>query len=503
MMKIDTRGRWLTVTALVYIYIPVLLFLWGFTKWYIAFISSVAVIWGVYLLLSDIIKNHTTGEKDEPIYLSLPMFVLAAVVITGLCMVLGVGGFFPQAGDWYKHNAVLSDLINFSWPVYYDDFGRCMLTYYLGQYLIPAVIGKLFGGFSTGSIAMFVTSVLGLWLIYIMLVKITRADNVIKQVALLLIMLLFCGPLNLTQSVLTQVCGDKFYSMGSYHWVLMDNILLQYRSNTIMIRWILPQIVVPWLTVIMLLEYRKKVNFYVILLLPTLLFGSFSFAALAVLGIMEAIYLLIGREAKITDVFSLTNILPALSFGSVLFMYFLGNMQVDKPVSSSFRFQIYGPDELPLYIVFCLLMFGVYFACCYSVNKSDEQWYFNLLILLLLPWTKMGLCNDVVMSGSIPSLFILMIMICRTLFTQKESTALGIAKGIMIVFLLIGCIYPVKEIGDNIRDNRPGMETADYYATMRWFTDRSDTNISEDLVYNYYTYDPEGKIFYEYIARKK
>jgi hypothetical protein len=96
-----------------------------------------------------------------------------------------------------------------------------------------------------------------------------------------------------------------------------------------------------------------------------------------------------------------------------------------------------------------------------------------------------------------------MIMICRLLFDERESTMLGIRKGIVIAFLLIGCIYPVREIADNIKDNNPGMELADSYPTMMWFTDRADPDISEDLRYNYYTYDLEGKIFYEYIARTK
>ena len=96
-----------------------------------------------------------------------------------------------------------------------------------------------------------------------------------------------------------------------------------------------------------------------------------------------------------------------------------------------------------------------------------------------------------------------MIYVIRLLFDERENTALGIRKGIAIVFLLIGCIYPVKEIADNIIWNNPGFELADSYPTMKWFTKRGDPNTSEDLMYNYYTYDMDGKEFYEYIARVK
>ncbi len=502
MMGLNARGRWLNCTVVLYAYIPIVLFLWGFTRWYFALPTTAILGYGAYKFLSDIFEEDK--EKALPTLMVSPWVIgFSVVLLLFVCIVCGIGGFFPQAGDWYKHNAVLNDLINLSWPVYYDEYGKCMLTYYLGQYLVPALIGKMAGGFLVGSFALFIICVFGLYVIYLLLIRATGADTALKQIVLLFIMLFFCGALNLTQNFLFQMYNGSFYSYGSYHWVLMNSINLQYRSNAVMIRWILPQIVVPWMTVLLFLEQRKKTEYYVFMILPSLLFGSFSFAALVMIALCEAIYMLYMKECGFKHIFTLSNILPAITLGPILFFYFLGNIQVDKPISSSFRFQIYTAEELPLYFVFSLCMFGVYFGCTYIKYKNDPQWYINLAILLILPWLKMGLCNDVVMSGSIPSLFICMIMVCNILFDRRESTNYGICKGILIMFLLIGAIYPIREICDNIKANSPGMELADSYPTMRWFTNRKDPDISEDLVYNYYTYDMDGKIFYEYIARKK
>ncbi len=498
-MKVNKRI--FGIIAIAYIYIPIFAFLWGFTRWYYALITSGILIWG----LREFIKEIPCGkdERDQEIFISIPVLTISFASIIIICIILGIGGFFPQAGDWYKHNAVLNDLTKRSWPVYYEQFGKSMLTYYLGQYLVPALIGKMVGSSAVSNASLTVISIFGLFIVYILLCVVTGADDSVKQISALFIMLFFCGALNLTQNILTQMFGEKFYSLGSFHWILYDNILLQYRSNTVMIRWVLPQIIVPWLGVLLFMEYRRKTKFYVLIILPSLLFGSFSFATLAAVALVEAICGLLKHNITYKGIFGLTNLLPALSLGSILFFYFLGNVQVEKPISSSFRFQIYKGDDLAVYIVFCLIMFGVYAACVFKENRRDVLWYSNLFILLFLPWCRMGLCNDVVMSGSIPSLFILMIMICRLLFDERESTMLGIRKGIVIAFLLIGCIYPVREIADNIKDNNPGMELADSYPTMMWFTDRADPDISEDLRYNYYTYDLEGKIFYEYIARTK
>lgn len=141
--------------------------------------------------------------------------------------------------------------------------------------------------------------------------------------------------------------------------------------------------------------------------------------------------------------------------------------------------------------------------CTLPENKKNILWYINISILLILPWLKMGLCNDIVMSGSMPSLFVLMILVIKTLFDDKESQTLGIRKGIIIATLVVGCLYPARELADNIITNGPGLDRGDGYATMKWFTDRESTEISEDLVFNYYTYDLDGKFFYEHIARKK
>ena len=520
-MKI--KGKAVKTLSLLYMYIPVLIFMWGYTRWYYALVTTLILIPCLVCYIKEKSLIQTKRKKaslpcDEEydidayigedidcddIVLSPIVLIIAVILITLVCIVVGIGGVFPQAGDWYKHNAVLRDLTKSTWPVYYDRYDRCMLTYYIGQYLVPAIIGKITGSFSASNIAMSIWCISGLVLVYVCLLRIIRADTVWKQVLSVIVMLFFCGALNPAQNILEQIFSDRMYSLGSYHWILVDGIMLQYRSNLVMIRWVLPQIIVPWLATVLFMEDVGKVRYYVIILLPSLLFGSFSFAALAVMAVGMAVVSLIKRDISVREIFSPLNILPAVCPGLILFFYFLGNIQVEKPINSSFRFQTYPGDRIIVYLVFCICMFGIYYMCVWRENSKEPLYYINLTILLALPWCKMGLCNDVVMSGSIPSLFILMIYVLKLLFDGRNSTALGIRKGIVIVLLVLGCIYPIKEIADNIIWNAPGSDLADSYPTMKWFTKRGDPNTSEDLMYNYYTYDMDGKIFYEYIARIK
>lgn len=495
-----TKGRLLLIITFIYIYVPVFLFLAGWTKWWIALITTGIVLFGLYHLIKDYGADHDT---QPDIIITIPAVCISLSVIAIICILLGLGGVYPQAGDWYKHNSVLIDLINNKWPVYYYQYDKCMLTYYLGQYLVPAVVGKMTDSFYAANTMMTIWTIGGLYVVYIHLVRVVRADKLYKQMIVLFVMLFFCGALNPCQNILKSIYEDEMISLGSYHWILCRDAMLQYRSNLIMIRWISPQIVVPWITSLLLMENAKKVKYYVLLILPTILFGSFSFAALFVIAIACCIKALLNRDVTIGDVFSKYNILTGITLGSIFFFYFLGNLQVDKPTNSSFGWQTYPGLYIYIYIVFCICMFGIYAACVWPCQKNNVLWYVNVAILLFLPWCKMGLCNDIVMSGSIPSLFMLMVWVLQLLLKPGENTMLGIRKGIVIVILVIGCWYPAKELKDNIVANTEGSDLLDSYNSMKWYTDRSASDISEDLMYNYYTYDMEDTIFYKYIARDK
>lgn len=494
-----TNSKLLLIITMLYIYIPVFAFLFGWTKLWMALITVVILC----LAMHGMIEEYSREYISDDICISIPVLLVAVGFISMICIVLGIGGLYPQAGDWFKHNAVLRDLIKYNWPVYYDYKEDAMLTYYLGHYLVPALVGKVCGSFEAGNIAFTIWTIIGLLIVYIHLIRVLKANSARKQLVALFVLIFFCGALNPCQNIIKSVFEDEMNSLGSYHWVLVRNIMLQYRSNLVMIRWVVPQIIVTWLAVLLFYENTKKVRYYVLLLVPVLLYGSFSFAAFVVIALILAFAHLLKHDITIREIFSWQNILVAASLGSVLFFYFLGNIQEVKPVSSSFRFEEYKGMYILVYLVFCVCMFGVYAACVFAEKKRDVLFYINIVILLVLPWFKMGLCNDIVMSTSIPSLFFLMIFVLELQFDERENTRLGIRKGIAITIFVIGMWYPVKELKDNIVMNTAGYNMGDDYKSLKWFTERRSAIIAEDLRYNYYTYDLNRKVFYRYIAREK
>lgn len=501
-MKINRKL--LLLLTIIYIYLPIVIFLAGFTRIYIAVISLAAVGYFTVRMYCDYAKKFT---DDEEIKIKWWVALIVFLFLTAVCFVAGFGGLAPIAGDWWKHNAVIADLTTHKWPVYYTLSEESMLTYYLGQYLVPTLVGKICNyNVRVSESAMGIWGLFGIFLVYLNLIRITRSDTAHKQIRAAYIMCFFCGALVLAQVILSGIYKDDFYSEGSYHWILVKTIMLQYRSNFVMLRWVYPQIIVPWLITMLFMDNREDTRHYCLLISPVLLYGTFSVLFLVFAAVVNAVYSVVtskNRKKAFGDIFSLSNIVIFLTFGMIMIMYYWGYMQVKKPVFSSFTIANYSIATLPVYLVFCIFMFGIYSVCVYKEQENNLLFYVMVAALTIIPSFRMGLCNDWVMSTSIPALFMLMIYVIITLNNKKDTREYGIRNAVIIVMLLIGSWYPFMEM----RDVMKNYEFYDYtewtYGSMEMFSDRDYEDATEDLLYNYYTYDLDGKFFYEHIARNK
>jgi len=514
----NCSSKKILILTLAYIYIPVAVFLIGFTAFWVWLFTLIAVGYFGYRMYKDY-----AGNMGDDVVISWPSFAVVISSIAVICILIGYGGIFPQSGDWYKHNAVLHDLINKPWPVYYTKAEESMLTYYLGQYLVPALAGKvvmLFSGqneaasFNVTEIVMAIWGFAGICLAYLNLVRITVADTAKKQFGLAGILMFFSGALPLAQLVCFDVFGENMYSLGSHHWLLANGLMIQYRSNLVMLRWVYPQVIVVWLIVALFMENSRKFEHYVILLLPLLLFGTFSVVITFSCAVVLAVYEVITNKERlivIKRVFSLSNIVVALTLGIVLSTYFLGYVQVKKPDYMNFHaIEISFPKIITIFL-FDLFMFGIYSICVYKEQRKNVLFYTVNAFLLIIPFFTMGVFNDWVMGTSIPGLFMIMVFVLQTLYS-KAYTADAVVLNeynnyrfrctVLVLLILIGSWYPLMEIKENVMAYEVGDNTWDGYGSMECYSDRSSSE-SEDMLYNYYTYDLDGKFFYEYLAANK
>ncbi len=505
--KIKINKDTLLYLTLLYIYLPIVIFLLTWLKLIIAVPVLIFSLIALYRLTMDVYHvNEQKKQEDIGIHIIFALLLLALIFVFGYY--IGWSGGAPQAGDWNKHNAILRDLIEYEWPVYYSQGETAMLTYYIAQYLVPAFIGKICNtSFTVGQYALFIWNCLGIVLVVFWLLIVTRAKSLGKQIIAVLVFLFFGGMLPVTQSILM---GWKGYSLSSQidilHFLNIDEIYLQYRSNLTDMRWVFPQCIVPWLTILLFYHDPENRKHYMTMLLPTVLYGTLSFLGMAVLVLLySAVMFVMSKERKqyLREIFSVWNIGMLLTLGSVFAAYLWGNVFSKKPQEIGLAIVKYSGNSMFIYFVFCLCMFGIYAILIGKKNVRNALFYVTIIVLMLIPFFKMGVLNDFCMCVSIVPLFIMMIMVIRYLLENASDGMEQMKKGMLIVCLCIGALYPAVELYAGIRDDDRSVKQAlDLDGSLAQFADRSRWDITQDLKYNYYTYDLEESFFVQYMARK-
>ena len=497
----NIQGSKLNIISLLYIYIPIWIFLIGWCEWYVYIPCCVASIGVLYGML----KAYNVDSDSVRVNKYVVTFSILFLLITAYY--LGWGRFTTQMNDYGKHNGVLNDLTMRSWPVVYKDIDGhlCMLTYYLGQYLVSAFIGKLFSSYRVAEIVMAIWAFFGLILVYFHLLKALKGEGRVRPVVILLALILFSPPLAVAKSIIFRATGGMDFA-GEWFWY-SDNLKLQYSSNWGLLQWVFPQVLVPWLITLLFMNNVKKVEYYVPLLLPALLYGAFPFLGLVLYAFIFAIYFGIQAPNKmdyLKNLFGLPNILMSLTLGLVLILYLLGNVLEPKPSEISFRLLDYSENWV-LLPFFEIVMSLLYAILIYKEHRNNPWYYATILFLLIFPLFSMGLMNDFTMRCSIPALFILMYLILQFLFDGEwKHDRLSIIRCTLLVSLLLfSTKWPLRWLQDQVKtDDITALSEDKSYVTMEQFTDRDDSYIRVDRRYNYFTYDVEQSIFLRYIARE-
>ena len=206
---------------------------------------------------------------------------IVSVIVLGILAWLlasGIGGFCKQSGDWHKHNAILHDLITYNWPVRYilDNNENAMLSYYLLFYLFPAFVGKLCG-FRCAEIVLFLQSALGIFLIYLHICYYLKLNTEKKQIGVFILLIIFGGNVLLGRWIYGYIHPEDLSL--SFHW-FSNTVRIQYSSHIVLIRWVFPQCIVPWLVTLMLLENPYKVEEFAWIGIPVFTYSCFAFVGL-------------------------------------------------------------------------------------------------------------------------------------------------------------------------------------------------------------------------------
>ncbi len=430
MNKLKITDNFLTQLTYFYIGFPFLIFLFGWLVWYIAWPAAILFCYSIFLSSKGYISdnkviNDILIKKKTLIYIGF--FILIFIFFSG------IGGYSFQNEDHRYRNAVFQDLIEKSWPVLYQIKGfpaenllegkATFLAYYTGYWLPAALFGKLFGA-TAASFILYLWTVLGLGLVIYNLCQYFNKFS-------LKIFWLF-------------VAWGSLYFIGSFYAfpikeVLKGNAylwsgnLLYADGNTGLIYWTFNQTIVPWLVILFIMKQLNSKN---ILFLSSFIFFYGPFAFIGFVPFL--IYFLYQNtfknfvdsedfQKKFLEYFSFQNIAGSLIILGISYFYFASN-------SSGNVFNFIVP-EWDTYLIFLFLSAGIIILLIADRNIGNGLFYIAVGLLLVLPFLQLGFGLDFTARASIPSMFILMLLVGNY---WLESPNTWQRKGVLIYLIIAG-----------------------------------------------------------------
>lgn len=315
------KERHLKTLSYCYLIIPIIVFCLGWIKP----IFSIPLTIGLTAIIAKKIKDNKQAIDKEECFITNKQTVAIFIVILLICITAGLGGVFYQSSDWGWRNAVFRDLINYEWPVYYEQTNNG-LTYYIGFWLVPALVGKVMLqicepiSWQVANIALLFWSAIGLLITILWFIKLLKIKNN-KAVILAIIFFLGFSGLDILGIMLT-----RFYNIHIEWWARY----FQYSSNITQLFFVFNQSIIAWLITLMFLD-EEKVNNYMLIILLCLPYCPLPFLGLIPLMGVKGISILIrsikNKQFKefLKDVFSVQNILGFIMILPIFAVYYGSN----------------------------------------------------------------------------------------------------------------------------------------------------------------------------------
>lgn len=465
-MKNQTISRIFTGTALTWLTIPLMIFLFGWLKIYIAIALAVGVMISVCLAVykSPVWEMPRVSKKE------ISVIIFCAVLIAGWIFTSGIGGYMFQNDDFYYRNAVLKDLVNNDFPVIFDDEGYA-LVYYFAFFLPAAVVGKILN-FKFALAALYIWSFIGVLITWVG-ISIKLKKFRISSAALLILFsgmdiigtLIFRKPLSFTEHI--EWWADVW----------------QFSSNSTQLFWVFNQSIPTWMIMSLFLLSEKKSSL-VLLLGFLLLYAPMPFVGALPFFIWRMIPKEKNLKKWVKELFTIENLIGGGIIGIISFLFLSTNLASGEKKLYPFTF-----DDGLKYVVFLLLEFGILAIFLYKNNKKSSLYWISAGVLTLAPMIQVGIKEDFGMRASIPALFILMYLSLKMLCENKNR----LLKFAVLAIICIGGVTSALEISRSIINTASGEEIGKYaYSTVLQSHEDLKPNFLGDM----------DSIFFKYLAKQ-
>lgn len=461
-----------------YLIFPLIFFSYGWLKQPFSFITIFLILCfliftskNIYVITKKLAKKWL---KQKLTFSSVSWIIFSIITITAWVSLSGIGGIGLQNDDYRASNALLSDLILQDWPlISLIDGNITKIVYYMAYYLPAAAVGKIFG-WTIANIIIFLWSLVGVFFAFAWFLILSRR---VKHVFAIASIFCLAGGLDFISVHITKtapLAWDTHIEIWAKYF--------QYSSNTTLLYWV-PQHSIPiWLITGMVVgSIRKKRNnnFLGVALAASILWSPFGLVGIfpyLILGL--AVYSRsINRNLLINKQTIFFNGI-AIWLGGIISLYIMSN-NFAFPTTYIWKVVENNQQLILILLKFWLVEFGFLASLIIiylllnlildKLNKTDSnttKWFvilnknfeierldftiflISMAILIILPFFKLGIHNDLVMRSSIPALFIFWTFVSKILLHKSTNKQLSLSflRIIISAIMLLGFLTSSAEI---------------------------------------------------------
>ena len=507
---IKIKYSWIKGFSLMLLALPAMLFFLTWLKLYISIPAVIVLALGLYFSIKD------TKDKESfeiPLYAIIVIIVLIAI----WAILSGQGGFFTQKADHLYRNHIFKDMINYKWPLLYNNANDEGLVYYVGYWIVPALAGKFSLFLSTNTnlswivanVALVIWTVLLLLSVMLLLVYNLKAESTKKIFLILFILVFFSGMDFLGIKIREILINNTFAHWEHIEWWSGD---FQYSSNSTQLCWVFNQAVPAWIATALFIGEKNLKSYALIglLLLPTSPLPLIGLTIIMlVCGIQKMFISIKNKEFKeyTKEIFSVPNLAGLIALLPIYALYYQKNA-ISSTGGTGLRTSMVafndGINSMIIYVAFILVEFLILSLLLIKYNKN-AMYFCAVIELIIFPFVYFGSASDFVMRASIPALFIIMFALQRYLIQLNknkktdgilEKTKTDFLKIAIIACFIFGMATPIAEYSYsiNLMIRTQGKIRVIYEGS-------SLSDLPLDGKMNFVCTDAHNTLFYKYLAR--
>jgi hypothetical protein len=449
----DSPRAALRAATIVYLVLPNFIFLFGWLRLPYALAASGLLAVASWKALRGAPRDIPGDEaRTQPI--SPRLLGAIAVVLVLWLSLSGIGEFGPQNPDWRFRNTVFRTLIEGDWPaVVSDGEDPRLLVSYIAYYLPAALVGKLAAVISSlewpiANLALLLWSWVGAALAVLWLMRLGRSHSLLPVA-----ILVFFAGLDVIGWII--VTGGLPGLLDNVGWWSYAKMHLLYPSFTGQLYWVPHQAIPAWLVVSLLVDEGLHGR------------SSRNLVFYGAIAILWSPFSTLGLVPYAAWVASLTRMKQLVSWPNLACLplvatalLFLTSIEAGDIVRGwHWSFTPLAPLEYAIFVLlFLLLKFALLAAVVRHALKDDPDWetmgslyWIMIACLCLIPLYQIGMFNDFCMRVSLPSLFVLLVLVTSALRPERlRRRELRGRTGLLGALLLVGALAPIGLMGRSL-----------------------------------------------------